>query len=48
MATAKDSFRWTLVAVLSALSVCAIASTLGEKSPPSEKPAPTKSLKLAP
>ena len=48
MVTIKNRLRWTLMAVLSALSVCAIASTLDEKSPPSGKSAPARIVKLAP
>jgi ketosteroid isomerase-like protein len=45
---ARNGIRWTLLATLSALSVCATSSTLNEKAPPADKPRATASVKLDP
>jgi len=46
MMNGKNGIRWTLLAMLSALSVCATSSTLNEKASPS--PQPTAVVKLDP
>jgi len=43
-----NRIRWALLALVSVLSVCAISSTLADKSPPNQKPAPAANTRLAP
>ena len=43
-----NGLRWTLLAALSAVSICATSSTLNEKAPPTGKQPATASVRLDP